>query len=234
MPNREDLREDSDDVLMAFTEAREAAPDDRALLRLWTARYPDCADTLIAVDYARFAAGMTLGDSVEDGLEDAGAAAIGREALAAWRAASASSAAAPRPALTSLVSDAAARGLDAARLAEVLRLDRLLLGRLEQRLLDAATLPRRLVQQIAQILERSPDEVASYLRGSPRVAAQAHFRARRAPSLSSSAERSSFAQALEVSHNLSEADRAYWQAEIEAGVLGELSTSPGNKFPPSP
>ncbi len=232
LKSTKDNREDSDDVLTAFTEARVAAPDDKALLRLWTARYPECADTLIAVDCARFAAGMTLGDTVEDSLEDAGAAAIGREALASWRAASAT--AATRPPLTSLVSDAAARGLDAARLAEVLRLDRLLLGRLEQRLLDAATLPRRLVQQIAQILERSPDEVASYLRGSPRVAAQAHFRARRAPGLSSSAERSSFAQALEVSHNLSEADRAYWQAEIEAGVLGELSTSPGNKFPPSP
>lgn len=207
--------EEMDDVLMAFTEARTAAPDDKALLRLWTARYPDCADTLIAVDYARLAAGMTLTDTVEDGLEDADAAAIGREALASWRAASV-----PKPPLTSLVSDAAARGLDATRFAEVLRLDRLLLGRLEQRLLDAATVPRRLVQQIAQILERSPDEVALYLRGSPRVAAQAHFRARRAPSLSSSAERSSFAQALEVSHNLSEEDRAYWENEIAVGVLG--------------
>ena len=204
-----------DDVLMAFTEARTAAPDDKALLRLWTARYPACADALIAVDYARFAAGMTLGDTVEDGLEDAGAAAAGREALAAWRTASA-----PKPPLTSLLSDAAARGFDAARLAEVLRLDRLLLGRLEQRLLDAATVPVRLVRQIAQVLERSPDEVASYLRGGPRLAAQAHFRARRAPALSSSAERPSFAQALAAGSSLSEEDRAYWQGEIEAGILG--------------
>ena len=217
LTSTEEMNEEMDDVLMAYAEARAAAPDDKALLRLWTARYPQCADTLIAVDCARFAVGMTLGDSVEDGLEDAGAAALGRDALAAWRAATA----APKPPLTSLVSDAALRGLDVTRLTEVLRLDRLLLGRLEQRLLDAATLPRQLVQQIARILERSPDEVASYLRGSPRVAAQAHFRARRAPALSSSAERSSFAQALEVSQNLSEEDRAYWQGEVEAGVLGE-------------
>lgn len=215
MPDK-DFDEEIDDVLMAFAEARAAAPDDKALLRLWTARYPDCADTLIAVDYARFAAGMTLGDAVEDGLEDAEAAAIGQEALAAWRSASV-----PKPPLTSLLSDAAARGLDAARLAEVLRLDRLLLGRLEQRLLNAATVPVRLVRHLAQILERSPDEVALYLRGGPRLAAQAHFRAHRAPGLSSSAERSSFAQALETSQNLSEEDRAYWQDEIENGVLGE-------------
>ncbi len=192
---REDLQ-DVDDVLMAFTEARAAAPDDKTLLRLWTARYPDCADDLIAVDYARFAAGMTLLDALEDGLVS-------------------------QPPLTSLVLEAAARGFDAARFAQSLRLDRLLLGRLEQRVLDAATLPISLVQQIARILERRPDEIAAYLRGGPRLAAQAHFRARRAPVLSSEAERPSFAQALQRSQNLSDADRAYWQAEIDAGVLGE-------------
>jgi hypothetical protein len=220
MLKREHLQ-DADDVLMAFSEAREDAPDDKALLRLWTTRYPEFADNLIAVDYARFAAGMTLLDTVEDSPEDAGAAQMGQDALAEWHAGSATSAAAPKPALTSLVSDAAARGLDAAHFAASLRMDRLLLGRLEQRVLEAATLPVSLIRQIAQILERSSEEVAAYLRGGPRLAAQAHFRARRAPSLSPQAARSTFAEALQTGQNMSEEDKAYWQAQIDAGVLGE-------------
>ncbi len=198
MLNNQDVddKEDVDDVLMAFSEARAAAPDDKTLLRLWTARYPDCADDLIAVDYARFAADMTLLDALEDGPVS-------------------------QPPLTSLVLEAAARGFDAARFAQSLRLDRLLLGRLEQRVLDAATLPVSLVRHIARILQRGPDEVAAYLRGGPRLAAQSHFRARRAPVLSSEAERPSFAQALLRGQNMSEEDKDYWQGEIEAGVLGE-------------
>jgi hypothetical protein len=220
MLKREYLQ-DADDVLIAFSEAREAAPDDKALLRRWTTRYPEFADELIAVDYARFAAGMTLSDTVEDGPEDAAAAKMGQDALAAWRTGSVSPVGPSRPALTSLVSDAAAQGLDAAHFAASLRMDRLLLGRLEQRVLEAATLPVSLIRQIAQILERSSEEVAAYLRGGPRLAAQAHFRARRAPSLSPQSARSSFAEALQTGQNMSEEDKAYWQAQIDAGVLGE-------------
>ncbi len=206
--------EDMDDVLLAFSEARAAAPGDKALLRSWTVRYPELAGDLIAADYARLMAGMTLSDALEDGPEDAAVAALGREVIAARRKAS-------RPPLTSLVSDAAAQGLDVPALASALRLDRLLLGRLEQRLLDAATLPLALIQQMAQLLDRAPGEVAAYLRGSPRLAAQAHFRARRTPSLPlSEAERASFVQALQSGQDMSGEDRAYWQGEIDAGVLG--------------
>ena len=212
--------EETDDVLMAFAAAREAAPDDKTLLRSWTNRYPQFADALIAVDYARLMTGMTLTDALDDGPEDAEIMALGREIIQAQRQAAKPHAA--RPPLTSLVSDAAARGLDAGAVASALRLDRLLLGRLEQRLLDAATLPMSLVRQIAQMLGRSSDEVAAYLRGGPRLAMQAQYRASRAPSLpASEATQLSFAEALQGGQNMSEEDKAYWQSEIDAGVLGE-------------
>ena len=214
MLRTEETMEDVDDVLLTFSEAREAAPDDKTLLRFWTSRYPQFADELIAVDYARLMTGMTLTDALEDGPEDAEITSLGREIIAKSRQAS-------RPPLTSLVSDAAARGLDAGAMASALRLDRLLLGRLEQRLLDAATLPMSLIRQIAQLLGRTTDEVAAYLRGGPRLAMQAQYRARLAPSLSSEATRPSFAEALQGGQNMSEEDQAYWQSEVDAGVLGE-------------
>ena len=118
----------------------------------------------------------------------------------------------------------AARGLDVPTLADALRLDRLLLGRLEQRVLEAATIPVSLVRQIAAILEREISEVAAFLRGAPRLPAQAHFRSTRAPSLAAPAGASpqtSFAEAVQAARNLSADDKAYWRGEIDAGVLGE-------------
>lgn len=55
------------DVLLAFDKALDAAPKGAKLLRPWTQRFPQFADDLIAVGYARFAFGLTLTDSVEDG-----------------------------------------------------------------------------------------------------------------------------------------------------------------------
>lgn len=216
--------DNSDAVLLAFSYARDAGPGDKTLLREWVARYPAIAEELMTVDYARFAAGMTLTDALEDGPEDAAIAALGAEVVAARRQASAA-----RPPLTSLLDEAAARGMAGPQLAQILRLDRLTLGRLEQRALDAATLPLALVRQIGAVLERSADEVAAFLRGGPRLPAQAHFLARRAPSVApapasstaSPARPLSFGQAVQGSRSLSAEDKAYWRAELDAGVLGE-------------
>ena len=222
--------DDGDATLLAFAYARAAAPGDKALLREWTAQYPALTDELITVDHARLAAGMSLTDALADGLEDPEIAAIGAQILAARRRAREA-----RPPLTSLLDEAKLKGFDAPQLAITLRLDRLLLGRLEQRALDAATVPLALVRQIGEVLGRSAEEVALFLRGETRLPAQAHFSARHAPSLQSAlapasvSARSrgpasplpSFAEAAAASRNLSVDDKAHWLAEAAAGVLGE-------------
>ncbi len=218
--------EDSDDVLLAFTDAREAAPGDKTLLREWAAQYPSLANEIITLDYARFAASMTLTDALEDGPEDPAVVELGAELIAARR-----QARAERPPLTSLLAEARARGMDGPELAQVLRLDRMIVARLEQRALDAATLPLALVRQIGALLDRSAADVALFLRGGPRLAASAHYRSRKAPSvkaapassapLSTPAPPTSFQQAVAGSRNLSADDKGYWLAEAEAGVLGE-------------
>ena len=217
--------EDSDEVLLAFSDARAAAPGDKRLLREWAARYPALADEIITIDYAQFAAGMTLTDALEDGPEDPAVAALGADILAARR-----QARAEKPPLTSLLAEAQARGMDGPQLATVLRLDRMIVARLEQGALDAATVPLALVRQIGAVLERSADDVATFLRGGPRLAASAHYRSRRAPSVSAPASSAplsspapsamSFEQAVAGSRNLSADDKAYWQAEVGVGVLG--------------
>ena len=64
------LTEDSDayDVAMAFDAALDADPQNHALLTRFTARFPQFADELMSVGYARFAFGMTLTDPVEESL----------------------------------------------------------------------------------------------------------------------------------------------------------------------
>ncbi len=213
--------EDGDEILLAFSHARDAAPGDKRLLREWAVRYPALADEIITGDYARFAAGMTLTDALEDGPEDPAVVELGADILAARRQARTA-----KPPLTSLLAEAEARGIDGPQLARVLRLDRMIVARLEQRALDAATVPLALVQQISGLLERSADDVALFLRGSPRLAAQAHYRSRRAPSVaaapapaSSAPSQTSFQEAVAGSRSLSADDKAYWQDEAE--VLGD-------------
>ena len=223
MPEEQEI-DNRDAALLAFTYARDAAPGDKTLLREWTARYPAIADEIVTVDHARFAAGLTLTDALADGPEDAEVTAIAGGVLAARRRTREA-----RTPLTSLLDEAKSKGFDAPRFAEVLRLDRLLLGRLEQRALDTATVPLALVRRIGQVLGRSADEVALFLRGETRLPASAHFYARRAPSvqaapapaLSAPAPAPSFADAVAGSRTLSADDKAYWEAETAAGVLGE-------------
>ena len=227
MPN-EIEPEDTDAALLAFTYARDAAPSDRTLLREWTAQYPAMADEMITVDHARFAAGLTLTGELADGPADAEITALGTQVLSARRTARKA-----KPPLLSLLDEAKTKGLDVSQLAVTLRLDRLLLGRLERRALDTATVPLALVRQIGQVLGRSADEVAVFLRGEIRLPAQAHFYAHRTPSAQSApapaSSRSpapppsgpSFADAVAGSRNLSADDKAHWLAEVAAGVLGD-------------
>ena len=209
-----DLPEDADvyDVTLAFDQALEAAPHDQAQLTRWTAHFPQFADELIAVGYARFAFGLTLTDPVAE-------YAVEKEYVV--------ESVPIRAPLTNLMDDAKLRGLDPGRFAQELGLDKLLLGKLNRRTLDALSLPRLLVERLAQTLERSFDEVAAYLNGGMRLADGAYYKARQAPSIvaESGQPKQSFAAALQSGAQIAEEDKAFWLAEIAAGrTLGEEST----------
>lgn len=203
--------EEADAVLFAYAQASQAAPDDRTLLREWAARYPAHADALVEVSYAGFAVGLSLADPLEDGPEDAETVALGRAVVDSYFA--------PKEPLVSLVIEAKARGLTPREFAQNLHLDTPALARLNQRLLDAAALPRSLVRQAAQALGRSADEVAAYLRLPPRLASDAQYKSKQAPVVRESGPQQRFEDVLRT---LPQADRDYWRAEIEGeGVLGD-------------
>ena len=191
---------DAYDVVGAFAAAQDARPDDHTLLRRWTQRFPQFADDLIAFGYARASFGWSLADPVET--EEAGPA---------------------KEPLTDLVAAAQPRGLTGPGLAQALGLQRHVLASLNQRVLDAAGLPRSLAARIAAALGRTSEEVSAYLRQPPRLAAGAHYKSKQAPSLVAEARpRQTFADALRAGGALSEEDRAAWLEEIERGeVLGD-------------
>ena len=200
-----------EDVLFAYAQASQAAPGDWTLLREWAAQYPTHAEALVEVSYAEFAAGLSLTDPLEDGPVDAETVALGRAVLDAYFA--------PRKPLVSLVDEARARGLAPREFARTLHLDTLTLSRLNQRLVDAAALPRSLIRQMAQAIGRSADEVAAYLRLPTRLASGAQYKSKQAPVVREAGPRPQFADVL---GGLPQADRDYWRAEIESeGMLGD-------------
>lgn len=192
---------DAYDVVGAFAAAQDARPDDRTLLRRWTQRFPQFAEDLVAFGYAHAALGWSLADPVE---------------------AEAEATATAKAPLTDLIAAAEGRGLSGAKFAQAVGLDKPLLASLNQRLLDAASLPLSLAARIAATLNRPLAEVTAYLQQPPRLAAGAHYRSRQAPALVAELRpRQTFADALHAGGALSEEDRASWLAEIEEGkVLG--------------
>ncbi len=202
-PLSEDLSDDPDayDVVGAFAAAQDARPEDHTVLRQWTRRFPQFADDLIAFGYARATLGWSLTDPIEGETDQVAPA---------------------RALISDLMAEAKSRGLSVTTFTEAIGLDRTLLASLNQRLLETASLPRALAARIGAALDRSVEEVASYLRQPPRLAAGAHYKSKQAPSLvAESRPQPTFTEALRSANALSESDRAYWQAEIEKNeVLG--------------
>lgn len=127
---------------------------------------------------------------------------------------------AARPPLTGLASEAEARGLSVAALAQTLRLDRTLLLRLDQRVLEAWTLPAALIDRLAQALERTTDETRAYLAGPPKLASGTHYKAKAAPKmmqergvLQSPVRQPSFADEVRRNTKMSDEDKAFWLGE---------------------
>jgi len=204
------LDRDVYDTVQAYADAQAAAPDNHALLQTWISAYPQFQDELRVVSWQIWTQGpdWPRADEAVSPEEDPELVAAGRSVLASLF---------PQETfalpLTSLLAAAKAKGLDPHDLAQALHLDIALLARLEQRLIRVASLPRRLVEQIAQTLDRSPADVTAFLRGKPSFAASAHYKARQAPSISSQTD---FAAVLTSSS--ADARRA-WQEDQD--ILGE-------------
>jgi hypothetical protein len=207
----------ADEILTAF-----AAAGPSANLADWTGRYPEHARSLARLAAAQrwnssVAADRTAGSGGgKIAAADARVLAVGRAALAAARASAAAqipqtqqtavAAAAP---LTSLLAAARARGLSADALAAHLDLPVACFWKLHRRLFAPDSLPRTLVAQLAQALDRTMDEVESYLRQPPTLAASASYKADEMPAIGMQED---FAASLAQDADLTNTQRARWLA----------------------
>ena len=187
------ITDSGDEVLVAFTQAGPGAD-----LAEWTRRHPEYAR-----DLARAAAERWCGEAeAERSLADAGAEArlrsAGLSALRALRGA------AP---MTSLLGAAEAKGLDVDALAARLSLTEAYVVKLHRRLFAPDSLPRALVQSLADALGRAAGEVNAYLAGPPRLAVGASYRSDSAPSVG---EREDFRATLGCDPELTAAQRALY------------------------
>lgn len=111
------------------------------------------------------------------------------------------------PPLRDLLAEAAARGLGPRRLATALRLTPSMLRRLERRLVRFSSIPSRLIQHMASLLERDASSVVAYLQRPPVLAAGVQYKSEGVPTLGQPAD---FFDALRADPTLSADDLEYW------------------------
>lgn len=201
------------DVNLVLAAYEDASSSGEARLSDWIARYPEHAD-----DLTRFAALSYIlehaGDAKGGEELEARIAEIVAQARGKMRDRESKRAATP---LAGIVEQANAMGIGVPELARRVGLSPLEIVKLNQRLFRASTLPRIVVARLAEALERTFDEVASYLRQPPMLAAQAAYRAREAPRVRDS---ESFEAAVSASTSLDAAQRSFWREACES-TLGE-------------
>ena len=164
----ETLENDTDAVLIAFTDALEKGG---ASLVDWSERYPG-----LGRDFARLAAQSfagirgTVAESTNvERLQSVALAALRKQKSAYF---------ATQPLMTLVDKE---RGITAAKLAQTTLLPVPFIAKLNQRLFIASTVPGELIARIAEAIGRTVDDVASYLSGPPLLARAAAYRSDDAP-----------------------------------------------------
>ena len=159
---------DMDAILVAFAEATK---EGGTTVAEWSDQYPT-----LARDFARIAADNFAGDPQEavDTAQLERLRVVGRARLATLR----TQQAAP---LASLLN--ATQGRTAPILAEWIGLPVAYIAKLERRLFALESLPRVLIEKIASAVDRSVDDVTTFLSGSPTLARGAAYRSDNAPTL---------------------------------------------------
>jgi hypothetical protein len=110
-------------------------------------------------------------------------------------------------ALQDLFAEAAARGLGPRRLATALRLTPAMLRRLERRLIRFSSIPSRLIQHMASLLECDIQSVTAYFQRPPVLAAGVQYKSEGIPTLGEPVD---FTDALRTDPAVSADDLEYW------------------------
>lgn len=198
--------EEIDAVLMEFADAQQAG-DHKGTLAQWSARYPALARDFGRITEQNWSKAANQTAQTETMASSAARFRdIGRAALLAARPAAAQAAQTEAAPLTSLLHAAQERGLTRQTLAAQLQLPDTLVLKLHRRLINAATVPVRLVEQIAGAVGRTTSEITAYLQQPAQMPLAASFRSDSTPQ----AQTESFGHALQSDPDATPAHKAVW------------------------
>lgn len=194
-----------EDVLDAYlAQARGPNSDD---LAEWQRRFPEYAQAL-----AEFAVSWSLNRwlpaAPEAGaVDEATLARRGLERVA--RLLEHAPRVGPRAPLRGLLAEARALGFSHQQLARETGLGVAVCRKLDQRLIRFSSIPARALEVLATALQRDTEAIAAYLRQPPVLAAEARYRARRAPELGAQED---FFAAVRADPTLAPEQRRAWLA----------------------
>lgn len=194
-----------DELMVAFVEAMETSGSSTTALE-WMKRYPSHARQFaqFASEY-RATTFRPLGESSFSApISAARIQQIGLEAVRAKRAAMAQSSNVP---MRSLLAAAGEKGLDGAGAAAVLEVPFGVFVKLHRRLIAPTSIPAAFLQKLSDTIGRSIDEVTTYLRQPPTLAAGASYRADDTPTVGN---QESFADALRSDPEATGAQQTQW------------------------
>jgi hypothetical protein len=202
-------------ILAAYSDAAER-PEGTQVTE-WVQKYPQYARRLMSFATYNHTIGCDDARLADDPAAEARFAAranVVRERMMAAQGVTGYATA--RVPFASLLEAAKGLGLNAPTLARQLNVSPLEVIKLNQRMYQAATLPRKLVTDLADALRVSFTEMAAYLRQPATLSAQVSYKADAAPQI---AAQEAFSTAVSASRNLTDAQKAVWLAEDD--LLGE-------------
>ena len=197
-----------DELFYEFHEDRNSAAP--KTLKEWIAVYPAQKEELVT-----WAVGLSELNYAEtappDPAADARTLEIGMRALSRMKYRTETEvAAAP---ILSLLEAAKRQGMDAKQFAERLNLDKPMVTKLNQKLMQVVTIPSTLIQKIAEELKVGVQQVQDYLNRPSTLASGVSYRSETKPEIGS---QQPFSEAIRTSLTLSEERKTYWLDANEA------------------
>ena len=189
---------DLNSVLLEFRVEAAGAPNP-AILDAYCRKYPQYAREL--ADYAvQWLIGDALAATSNEAVPAAGSSALVSRAISRFHDRAQSSVANVHARSGSQMIRNPFEGLAIARKRQIrdeLGLDQGLFAKLQQRLIEAASVPRELLERFARLVDMTPDEFLAYLQGPPAMHATFEFKAHQKPAVSDGKE--SFEEAVRKS-----------------------------------
>jgi hypothetical protein len=190
--------QDVESVLADFCAAAES--DGRPVLAEWIRRYPAQAEELRKLAMFRDVVGLREPEMADDPAAELRFSDRASVVAKTLREGAVSE-------LPGIVSEAKLSGLTPVSLAERIGLSVSFVARLDQRLFRPASVPASLVAKLSESLNRSFQEISTYLALPPRTAASAQYRSAQRPQVT---EQIDFQEAVRGAQDLSDEQKSEW------------------------